>query len=360
MVNWFSSKDIKIKPVIYLNNLHGYVLPHAGTQYTGKILSHTLRFRPYKNFTNILIIYLPAKKQPNMGKYYHEYGVIYNTLQSIPEFNHKNFIGYNMLKPYKLPHKINKNNTLYVVSADFSHFLPLKDAIHLENCAAHSLMQRNFKTQCSTVIDDSRSFKFLYKIIPRNWILQWIGRTRSPGKEGVGYLSFLIRSPPHLKRRRPDGFFVTAYDENMRTRECLGNTKKWSKNLEKDLLEDVLYKAGTTSRLTGGQFLNIPITNYTITYLYKDRAKKFLRGWHAILKDALYLPDVFLENTYNNGKWIKDTDQEWPIVTPRTKFKLRYTFKKLENKAKKYNNRRTRKYKTKPTLFSSQVYHSKV
>ena len=54
MVNWFSSKDIKIKPVIYLNNLHGYVLPHAGTTYTGDILSHTLQFEPLKDFDTII------------------------------------------------------------------------------------------------------------------------------------------------------------------------------------------------------------------------------------------------------------------------------------------------------------------
>mgnify|MGYP001198951000 CR=1 FL=1 len=50
----------------------------------------------------------------------------------------------------------------------------------------------------------------------------------------------------------------------------------------------------------------IPITNYTITYLYKEKkSQNFIRGYHAILKNALFLPGVFLENTYENGKWIK-------------------------------------------------------
>jgi len=31
MTNWFNKKDIKYKSSIYLKNLHGYVLPHAGT-----------------------------------------------------------------------------------------------------------------------------------------------------------------------------------------------------------------------------------------------------------------------------------------------------------------------------------------
>ena len=160
MTNWFNKKDIKYKSSIYLKNLHGYVLPHAGTQYSGKILSHTLRFIPTntRKFKNILIIYLPAKKEPNMGKEYHEFGVVYNALRMIPKFKNKNYIGYNILSPKELPNEMNENNTLYVVSADFSHFLPLQDAIKLENCAAHSLMHRNLNTDCSSVIDDARSF----------------------------------------------------------------------------------------------------------------------------------------------------------------------------------------------------------
>ena len=78
-----------------------------------------------------------------MGKEYHEFGVIHNTLKSIPEFRNKNYIGYNILAHNRLPSYINRENTLYVVSADFSHFLSLQEAIHLENCATtnHSSTQ---------------------------------------------------------------------------------------------------------------------------------------------------------------------------------------------------------------------------
>ena len=69
--------------------------------------------------------------------------------------------------------------TLTVVSADFSHFLQFQDAI--ENCAAKSILHKNFSTNCTSVIDDEISFKYLYNNIPSNWVLQWIGRTRSPG-----------------------------------------------------------------------------------------------------------------------------------------------------------------------------------
>ena len=42
---------------IVIDDLQGYILPHAGTRYTGNILSHTLRFKPSMYFTNIYILY---------------------------------------------------------------------------------------------------------------------------------------------------------------------------------------------------------------------------------------------------------------------------------------------------------------
>ena len=41
---WFREKDIKKHKQIGLKDLRGYVLPHAGTEHTGNIISHTLRF----------------------------------------------------------------------------------------------------------------------------------------------------------------------------------------------------------------------------------------------------------------------------------------------------------------------------
>ena len=82
-LQWFNQNHIFLYPEIKLENLHGYVLPHAGTEYTGHILSHTLRFRPVKNFKYILIIYLPSQDQPNVGQYYHEYYVPFKTLEMI-------------------------------------------------------------------------------------------------------------------------------------------------------------------------------------------------------------------------------------------------------------------------------------
>ena len=204
----------------------------------------------------------------------------------------------------------------------------LKTTQTTENCLTKNAHKKYLESITSLMFMDS--FRLLFRLLP-NANIQWIGRTRSPGLKGVGYLSFLIRSEEREKEEEPNGFFVTAYDANMRTRECLGNTRKWNKKLEKNKINTVLHKAATTSRLTGGEFLEIPITNYTVTYLYKDRKNRFIRGWHAILKDALYLPDVFLENTYDNGKWMKNTEKEWPIIPRRGRFKLRYTFKNYDN-----------------------------
>ena len=186
------------------------------------------------------------------------------------------------------------NNDLIIVSADFSHFLPLQEAIKLENKAAHAISHRelNKDTEYIKIIDDVKTFNKLYEIIPDNYILQWIGRTRSPGKEAVGYLSFLIREQVDPNQNNPDGLFITAYDDNMQQRECLGEWE-WDKIIENKLKERVLRLAATTSRLTSGKYLDVPITNYTITYLYQDNENEFIRGLHGTKSLAFYLPIVF-------------------------------------------------------------------
>jgi len=376
---WFKSSDIKILPPIYLPDLHGYVLPHAGTSHSGNIISHSLRYRPQKLVHTIIILYLPVAKKPNVKasnengvkhmSYYHEFYVPYKSLQKI--YPNSKILGYNLLdhnmKSILTNMKrlsIKLTNVLVVVSADFSHHLPLQKAIKQEDCAAHAIMQRNIygNLSCLQVVDHIDSFKVMYElldmIIPRA-MLQWVGRTRSSGK-GVGYLSFLIRETPKLtsSKRIPNGFFVTAYDNNMTARECLGNTRFWSRDAERKLIADVIKKAKTTSRLTGGQQLDIPVSYYTITYLYKDK-KPFIRGWHAIMSGALYLPDVFLENTYNNGQWIQPIDTSWKQGNV---FHLAPTLRKLERKAN-YTRKKTtlrRKNMKIYKLYSTNVMHIKI
>ena len=108
----------------------------------------------------------------------------------------------------------------------------------------------------------------------------------------------------------------------------------WSRDKEDSLIKKVIHLAGTTSRLTGGKGLPTKITNYTVTYLYNDDSKDFIRGWHAISKNALYLPDVFLENTFNNGNWIESNDDEWHRGN---EFLLKPTLKMLDDKAKSFS-----------------------
>lgn len=136
-------------------------------------------------------------------------------------------------------------------------------------------------------------------------------------------------------------------------RECLGEwfsvDNKYSKIVENKLLEKVIKLARSTSRLTGEEYLNIPVNNYTITYLYKDKSKKFIRGYHGIKKEAFYLPDVMLENAYNNGKWINPKDKTW---TKYNKFKMKNTLRKIKEKGAKYT-RKQRNYE----LYFSDVFY---
>jgi hypothetical protein len=50
-----------------------------------------------------------------------------------------------------------------------------------------------------------------------------------------------------------------------------------------------------------------------VTYLFRARDREFIRGWHGVLANgAFYLPDVFLENTFESGQWITGNNIEWP------------------------------------------------
>ena len=103
------------------------------------------------------------------------------------KINNKKFIGINVRDNTINMRKFNINNSLIIISADFSHFLTMQQAIQIENKAALSLM---FKTQHKTQqhVDHMKQFDYVFKRLPGNCILKWIGRTRT--WKGVGYLSF--------------------------------------------------------------------------------------------------------------------------------------------------------------------------
>ena len=361
MSNWFSPSDIKHKTQFVLKDIHGYVLPHAGTKHTSEILSHTLRFCPKKKFTKVIILYYPVKREHDImikgkkkgkniiHKYHHEYYVVWKTLQHVLKDFWKivrdvTFIGFNVRAMSHIDQlrdlHLDIEDTLYVISADFSHFLPLQEAISLENCAAHSIIHRHFHPSCTRVIDIEDSFKALLHIIPDNWSFRWIGRTRSSGNRGVGYLSFLLVEEFNPESDvLPDGMFITVYSGDMVSRECLGQwynkRTRWSIAHESEFLKEVIDKGNRSSRLTNGRNKS-PISHYMITYLYKDNSSKFIRGWHGIKKKAFYLPDVFLEHTFNNGHWITDKDDEWP---QHYKFYMHETLDKLHIKSGRGNGK---------------------
>ena len=327
---WFQKSDLLLSEPIILDDLHGYVLPHASTKYTGHILSHTLQFKPNKVIKQIIIIYYPAFDKENITvgseKYYHEYYVPWQSMLVALSFwkidiKDITFIHINVKSTNKPVISLN-NDDLLIVSSDFSHFLPFEEAIVKENTAAHALMYKNTDSKfMNNIVDDPISYKYLFNLLKKDLTLQWIGRTRSPGLKAVGYLSFLLIKQHKVQKAQamlPDGIFVTCYDTEMRHRECLGNwfkndgKNKYSIIKEKELIEKVCRLGQTESRLTGSINISPLVKYYTVSYLYKSQSNKFIRGWHTVLGNATYLSDVFLENTFNNGEWIDlDLDTEW-------------------------------------------------
>lgn len=362
---WFNNSDLILYDTIKIKDLNGYVLPHAGTKYTGKIISHTLRFKPIKKINYILILYYPASIHPDIdNKYYHEYYVPWKSMEYIfndsliqfEGFQVKNELEYDIVD--KLKNKLKNNNSLIVVSADFSHFLQFQNAINIENKAAHMLLFNKLNNKLLNYIDNAKTFKFLNKIKSNNIGLQWIGRTRSSGEKGVGYLSFLLRKKNYISKKNIDGIFVSVYSNDMIAHECLGewfsDNKKITKDIINNLIKKVILLGFTESRLTSGMYKNAKLTNFTVTYLYKDKTRDFIRGWHGIKYNAFFLPNVFLENTFDNGSWIKYNDNKWN--NKYDNFNINETLHKLNIKSgflsdKKINNKLYTLYKSKDVQY---------
>lgn len=372
---WFNASDFK-SPKKYMvktvsGQFYGYALPHAGIQYTADIIQHTLRFRPsnYRDIRNIVIFYYPAFDKENVrtvsGKrYYHEYFVPLKSIQITfgKEMPNLKFYGYNVRDGKgTLPTEFFQSaqlgkDTWIIISADYSHFIPFQQSIELENRAAMALCYKKWDwSGMSQAVDNVATFEYVFtNVLPNSATLRWVGRSRSLGKQGVGYLSFLIldearpmeiaKTQPH---KRIDGIFVTAYDTDFQAREYLGSWfnygQEYSKKAELDLVNDVLTKARTTSRLTGGMRLDIPVRFYTVSYLYrvvngtvldnKNIKNQFIRGYHGIMANgAFYLPDVFLENTYEFGQWIQMQNEEWQRK-PNSNFDMTPTQISLSHKS---------------------------
>ncbi len=396
---WFTGKDIvPTQQTIVVDDVCGYVLPHAGTEYTGDIIKHTLRFQPrhLDNIRRVYIYYYPANSIPDVtlnvsnqtgsldDNYDDDHRLI---LSSIPKnkCHHELYVPFRSILHYFRYWKMNiqniqfipvnvseiaggggsgsgsktmrrgkhttasrkrankyTNGSFFIISADFSHHKPFQYAITAENKAAHAIVTESLSASASAYlneIDDTRTFRAFMRQ-HSNLSFQWIGRTRSPGKRAVGYLSFLIRPvfQPSKIKVHIDGIFVTCYDAEMNARECLGKwfTKNggWSRSVESGFISEVKRKAQTESRLTGGQGTQIPITRCVITYLFTVRDPGFIRGWHSIQTNAIYLPDVLLEHAKEDGSWITPRDTEWNTSPSNVhRFQLTETLEKLDEKA---------------------------
>ena len=422
--DWFHSEDLiassstRDESIVEVDDVYGYVLPHAGTKYIGDIIQHACRFRP-KNIEvieRVYIYYYPANEKPDVilprgeptanndddiirsalsasasSACHHELYVPFRTiLHYFRQWNVNTtsitFIPVNIRDIFtgqrggggktrtfrqnksRIPQRsvkyrttVGTNRNFFIISADFSHHKPFQYAIPAENKAAHAIVtgSLNSRNGSSTShdasylneIDDSRTFRAFMRRHP-NLSFQWIGRTRSPGESAVGYLTFLIRPvfQPSKSKMPIDGIFVTCYDSHMNARECLGEWFSgdgrsgagagisWSRGFEDEFIRKVKGKAQTESRLTGGKGTSIPITRCVITYLFKDRDQNlstnhsFIRGWHSIQTNAIYLPDVLLEHAKEDGSWITPIDTEWNIST-NNRFQLAETLEKLDEKA---------------------------
>jgi hypothetical protein len=160
----------------------------------------------------------------------------------------------------------------------------------------------------------------------------------------------------------------------MNARECLGEWLSgddrsatgsdiaWSRGFEDEFIRKVKSKAQTESRLTGGKGTNIPITRCVVTYLFKDHDRNlstnhsFIRGWHSIQTNAIYLPDVLLEHAKEDGSWITPRDTEWNIARATNNssnhpFQLSETLQKLDEKAGGHG----RDTKTAITLYTTRI-----
>ena len=440
---WFTREDIipKEQPIV-VDDVCGYVLPHAGTEYTGDIIQHTLRFQPrnIESIRRVYIYYYPANTRPDVtinvsndtrsdddnddarvilssihkNKCHHELYVPFRSILHYFRYWKMNiekiqFVPVNVramaaggrgggsktMRRVKHTTESRKrvskytNGSFFIISADFSHHKPFQYAIPAENKAAHAIVTGSLNSRNDSItsydasylneIDDARTFRAFMRQ-HSNLSFQWIGRTRSPGKSAVGYLSFLIRPvfQPTTTNVPIDGIFVTCYDAGMNARECLGewfsgdkgagggsagaDSVSWSRGFEDDFIRKVKSKAQTESRLTGGKGTNLPITRCVVTYLFKDRDQNlstnhsFIRGWHSIQTNAIYLPDVLLENAKEDGRWITPRDTEWNIATATNDstnhpFQLTETLQKLDEKA----GGQRRATKTATTLYTTRV-----
>ena len=339
---------------VSVNDMHGISLPHASTTVPAcaRVINHTLRFTPpNERLKQILVLYVPASidefdalnDMENLPKAWHAsvlphayHEALVPMLSIMHHWPQTKKSEWRLVNVQRQRVPAHMRAAFVVVSADWTHFLPLQRALKIENAAAVALQQGKLSHPAFTgAVDAAIAFREVRRLHRARYVWQWVGRGHSDPDEsrggGVGYLSFILREKPQLDYvlRNAVGFFVTAYDSAFKARECLGEYTVSQKALQQ-LIQDVVRKAsGSHPRLqpNNPNFSNVPYI--TITPLYNARGK-FIRGWHAVRAcGSLYLKDVFLEHTYPNGTWISPNDQNWKNSGA---WSMQPTLSKLKNK----------------------------
>ena len=98
------------------------------------------------------------------------------------------------------------------------------------------------------------------------------------------------------------------------------------------------------------------VSKFTVDEGNNDLSKlviSLLLKFKPIPTITLYLPSVFLENTYESGKWINSSDGEWGnVASSNVNFNLDETLQRLGKKGGLFE----RNYK----LFTTEVLHEKI
>ena len=207
---WFRTEDIlSDKPSTIVDDIYGYVLPHASTAYTGEIISHTLQFKPSNidSIRRVYIYYYPANNKPDITiqsnpitdpnekiisiymnnchhelyvpfcsilHYFRQWKINIDNIRFIPVNVRKLYNGVGGRRTFRTK-KHNNNNTnttrhvdnkasnFYIISADFSHHKPFQYAIMNENKAAHAIVTTSLSLSTASAsylneIDDIQAY----------------------------------------------------------------------------------------------------------------------------------------------------------------------------------------------------------
>lgn len=347
---WFDPAHLSRKPRIPTEGMCGISIPHAGTAHCGGCLSHALRFVPTKMPARLVLVYEPASATPDAlderpsevrvpAKHaYHELIVPLRAILWLwPET-----IAAKWLFVNARTQTVRGRPSFMIVSCDWSHGLPLQQAVYLENRAVKSLLFGNLHSDAArTAIDSPRAFQQT----PKGTHWEWIGRGFSKGTRPVGYMSLLLRKRRPIQRAY--GYFVTAYDDAYRARECLGEIGNPSTAALEALVERVVRLASRAAPRLDHSLGAAPVRHLLVTELHHTHpGERFVRGLHsASACGATYISNVFLEHVMQNGVWVGPTQTRW--TGGRGPWSFRPTLRRLAKKG----GRRC-EY---PTLYRSRV-----